>query len=101
MSDTPDIPAPQRESEQPSSLAVFTGSASERFRRSILNDVLSCVVPRGASDDVRAERQGAALDTMAAFHPRDEIDAMFASASIALHAASMEAMRRAAHHEMP
>lgn len=51
--------------------------------------------------EIRAEKQAAALDALAEFKPADGVEGMMAAQAVALHAASMECLRRAMIAEQP
>jgi hypothetical protein len=91
MSDA--VPAVQP--EECDALAVVTGSGSQRFRNTLLNDLRAAVVPAGASDNLVDARFGAAIDALRSFAPRDEIEGMMAVQAVALHSAVLAGLRQA------
>jgi hypothetical protein len=76
-------------------LTAVSGSQSTRFRNALLNDVRAAIVPQGASHEVQTARLGAAMDALAGFAPRDEVEGMMAAQAVATHHAAMDALRRA------
>jgi hypothetical protein len=78
-----------------SGLVAFTGSQSPRFRNTLLNDLRAAIVPQGAPTEVWSARLGPAMDALAGFAPRDEVEGMMAVQAVALHHAAMDALRRA------
>ncbi len=80
--------------EEGAGLAAVSGSGSARFRNTLLNDLRAAIVPQGAPPDVQAARLGSAMDALAGFAPRDEVEGMMAAQAVALHHAMMDARRR-------
>jgi hypothetical protein len=78
-----------------SGLVAFTGSQSPRFRNALLNELRAAIVLPGTAEEVWAVRFGAAMDPLAGFAPRDEVEGMMATQAVALHHAAMDALRRA------
>jgi hypothetical protein len=73
-------------------LREFGGSDSPEFNRALVKATVATVPPTADGMDLRI---AAACAALAAFAPKDEIEAMVAAQAIALHQATMECLRRA------
>jgi hypothetical protein len=74
-------------------LREFGGSDWPEFNRALVKATLATVPPTDA--DGMDLRIAAACAALAAFAPKDEIEAMVAAQAVALHQATMECLRRA------
>jgi hypothetical protein len=74
----------------------FSGSADDNFEMSLVRRTVETLWrPAEMDADRRAKELSAALIALVAFKPQDEIEGMLAAEAVALHAASMECLRRA------
>jgi hypothetical protein len=89
------IEGPQGASQRPKdeALAAFVGGSTDRFNLTLLRQSLGTVwLEPGVSQE---QIIGALADAIAAFQPRDAVEAMLASLAVAHHNMAMECLRRA------
>ncbi len=91
-----------RETDPGNPFRRIGGSASPHFNAVLVRQVLGTIwVPAGDPNDDATRRLSAAGVAVAAFKPRDEIEAMLAAQAVALHFGAMEALRRSMIPEQP
>ncbi len=92
--------APAEEDGVRSALRRATGTDNPALQNTLLNDLVASLgIPPGG--DAHDTRGGAAIALMSAFQPRDAVEAMLAQQTVALNAAGMGALRRAANPTLP
>jgi hypothetical protein len=85
-----------------SALKEVCGSDVEAFNQDLLNALLRTAwLPKGLLDPNHHQTLTAMVAAMKALGPADEIEALIAGQALAMHAASMEASRRAMIPEQP
>lgn len=85
-------------------LQAAFGSDVEPFNQKLMDDLFPCFWIRTSGQDPQeAKNQGlmAAAAALTAFKPKDEIEGMLAAQAVALHAASIECLRRAMLSQQP
>ncbi len=82
-------------------LAGVIGGRTERFNDTMMQRVARTLWLKHAKGEEQERIIGAAVDAMAGFEPRDEVEGMMAAQAVALHNAAMECMRRAMMADQP
>jgi hypothetical protein len=90
-----DAVLPAKPEAEEGKVLSISGSDSARFRVALLNDVLGCIVPPGTDEKIKMERLGAAMDALAGFAPKNEVEGMLAAQAVSMNAAAMMALRQA------
>src|SRR5690349_5141398 len=70
------------------------GSTCRAFNETILHETLACLPGLPDDPDAMTRRVTAGHAALAAFAPKDEVEAMIAAQAVAMHHASMECFRR-------
>ncbi len=96
----PTPPAAVEGQDSHSLLFHATGTDSRPLQNALLSDVIAALgIP--PENEAHAKRGSAAMALMSAFEPRDAVEAMLAGQAVALNAAGMTALRRAASPNLP
>ncbi len=98
--EAPKPPAPAEEQDARAPLAVATGTNNENLQGVLLTDIIACLGVASTSP-AHAGRGAAAIALMSAVGPRDALEGLLAGQVVALHAAGMMALRRAASASLP
>ncbi len=91
-----------RKPDADANLKEIGGSNAIAFNGVLANSVIDTLWRSpGLPEDIKQNRQTAAIAALMAFKPRDEIEGMIAAQAVAMHCAAMKCFRRAMHSEQP
>lgn len=79
--------------------AALGGSRSRHFNNALLRATLAAVWTHREDKEDTERRHSAAAMALAAFRPKDEVEAMLAAQAVAMHFGAMECFRRTMHPE--